>query len=429
MINQLLLYKTFEYSELFEDICWLMNNYDNEYYNKEDLLLLSYENVNKLVELASFVGFEGDLWHNFLTYLLVNHENAFSTSCERKGKIEGSLNNLALNDIKIFKQLFQYDFQKIEKVLEIDCFSLISDFKNFNYQSKVFNQRIRDQIHDLVYKLEFSKDEYEFLNIITEFYRSVGVGKLGLHNAFRVGLVEDKVQLLPISNVEHIYFKDLVGYELQKKKLIDNTEAFIEGKKANNVLLFGDSGTGKSSSIKAILNEYYDKGIRMIEIYKHQFEHLSSVIQQIKDRNYKFIILMDDLSFEDYEIEYKYLKAIIEGGLEKKPDNVLIYATSNRRHLVREKWSDKEDRREDLHASDTVEEKLSLAARFGISIFFVAPNKKEYENIVRVLAEKHQITVDEETLYKEANKWELSHGGLSGRTATQFINYLLGFEE
>lgn len=431
MINthRLVLYKNFMYQDIFEDITWLMNHYDNEYYNKEDLVGLCYENVNKLVELASSFGFEGNLWHGFLAHTLANHENAFSTSCEMKGKIEGSLNDLACNDFRIFKNLFDYDFEKLEEVLEVNCFSMIKAYQNICYQSKVFNKRIRDAIHDLGVKLANSIDEYQFLEVITNFYGKVGVGKFGLHKAFRIGVVDEKVEIIPISNVEHIYLKDLVGYELQKKKLIDNTEAFLDGKKANNVLLFGDSGTGKSSSIKAILNEYYDKGIRMIELYKHQFEYLFTVIQQIKDRNYKFIILMDDLSFEDYEIEYKYLKAIIEGGLEKKPDNVLIYATSNRRHLVREKWSDKEDRREDLHTSDTVEEKLSLAARFGVSIFFVAPNKKEYENIVKVLAEKHNISMDEEDLFLEANKWELSHGGLSGRTATQFINYLLGFQK
>ena len=148
--------------------------------------------------------------------------------------------------------------------------------------------------------------------------------------------------------------EDLVGYEIPKQKLIDNTEAFVQGRPANNCLLFGDAGTGKSSCIKGIINRYYDQGLRMIEVYKHQFKDLNDVIAQIKNRNYKFIIYMDDLSFEEFEIEYKYLKAIIEGGLEVKPDNVLIYATSNRRHLVREKFSDKEERRDDLHASDTV---------------------------------------------------------------------------
>ena len=220
----------------------------------------------------------------------------------------------------------------------------------------------------------------------------------------------------------------LVGSEIPKKKLIENTEAFVMGRKANNCLLFGDAGTGKSSSIKAIANQYYDKGLRIIEIYKHQFQDLNDVISQIKNRNYKFILYMDDLSFEDFETEYKYLKAVIEGGLEKKPDNILIYATSNRRHLVREKFSDKEDRRDDLHAGDTVQEKLSLAGRFGVSIFFSAPDKKQFQQIVTTLAKRYGVAMEEEELLLEANKWELSHGGLSGRTAQQFIDYLLGKE-
>ena len=206
----------------------------------------------------------------------------------------------------------------------------------------------------------------------------------------------------PIINVEHIYFKDIVGYEMQKKKLIENTEAFISGKEANNVLLFGDAGTGKSSSVKAIL------------------------LEQIKDRNYKFIIYMDDLSFEEYELEYKYLKAILEGGLGKRPKNVLIYATSNRRHLIREKFSDKRELDDDLHNNDTVQEKLSLAARFGVTIYYGSPDKFQFQGIVKALAEKYQLDMPEDELLLEANKWELSHGGLSGRTASQFITHLLG---
>ena len=205
-----------------------------------------------------------------------------------------------------------------------------------------------------------------------------------------------------------------------------HSKALVSGRPANNALLYGDSGTGKSSSIKAILNEYYDKGLRMIEVYKHQFKELSKIIEQVKDRNYKFIVYMDDLSFEDYEIEYKYLKAIIEGGLSKKPNNVLIYATSNRRHLVREKWQDKEDRDQDLHTNDTVQEKLSLVNRFGVTICYQKPNKKEFQEIIRVLAKRHNIVMDENELLLKANAWELSHGGISGRTAQQFINYIVG---
>ena len=164
----------------------------------------------------------------------------------------------------------------------------------------------------------------------------------------------------------------------------------------------------------------------MIEVYKHQFKDLNDVIAQIKNRNYKFIIYMDDLSFEEFEIEYKYLKAVIEGGLEKKPDNIVISATSNRRHLVRETFKDKADRDEELHTNDTVQEKLSLVARFGVTIYFGKPDKKEFQKIVTTLADRYGVEMEEEKLLLEANKWELSHGGLSGRTAQQFIDYLLG---
>jgi hypothetical protein len=170
----------------------------------------------------------------------------------------------------------------------------------------------------------------------------------------------------------------------------------------------------------------------MIEIYKHQFQELSNVIAQVKNRNYRFIIYMDDLSFEEFEIEYKYLKAVIEGGLETKPDNVLIYATSNRRHLIRETWSDRDDIQKDegLHHSDTMQEKLSLVNRFGISISFSKPSQKEYFEIVKELAKRRgDISLSEEELCLEANKWELKNGGISGRTAQQFINYLAGKED
>jgi hypothetical protein len=265
--------------------------------------------------------------------------------------------------------------------------------------------------------------------MITDFYKAYGIGKFGLNKAFRVKHDAQGVALEEITNTDEVRLSDLIGYEIQKKKLIDNTEAFVEGRKANNVLLFGDSGTGKSTSIKAILNEYYDRGLRIIEIFKHQFEDLSTVIAMIKNRNYRFIIYMDDLSFEEFEIEYKYLKAVIEGGMETRPDNVLIYATSNRRHLIKENWNDRNDveHRGDIHHSDTMEEKLSLVNRFGVTINYSKPTQKEYFHIVINLAKRYpQITLTEEELKLEANKWELSHGGISGRTAQQFINYLAG---
>ena len=424
--KELMLYKHMELEELLRDMTFLMEICDSDYYNKEDMAGLLFECVNELLELAAGYGLEGNLWHNYLTFLLVNDENAYSTECEIVGEIEGSINTITLHDFEIFRELFAYDFTILEKALGVNCLSVLMHYENVKGHGKAFNKRIRDRICELSEKLGTCENAEEFKCTMTQFYKEFGVGKFGLHKAFRIEHTEAGADIVPITKIAHVHLDDLVGYEIAKKKLIENTEAFVKGKKANNCLLFGDAGTGKSTSIKAILNQYYDQGLRMIEVYKHQFQDLNDVIAQIKNRNYKFIIYMDDLSFEEFEIEYKYLKAVIEGGLEKKPDNILIYATSNRRHLVRETFRDKSDRDEELHTNDTVQEKLSLVARFGVTIYFGGPSKKEFQQIVKTLAEKNQINMPEEELLLEANKWELSHGGLSGRTAQQFIDYLLG---
>ena len=261
-------------------------------------------------------------------------------------------------------------------------------------------------------------------------YRDCGVGMFGLNRAFRIQEDENgSFTLNAINNIDSVLLSDLIGYEPQKKELRQNTEAFVSGRAANNVLLYGDAGTGKSTSVKAILNEYADRGLRMIEIYKHQFGLLSQVIAKIKNRNYRFMIFIDDLSFEEHEVEYKFLKAVIEGGVETRPDNVLIYATSNRRHLIKETWNDRDDMETDngMHRSDTMQEKLSLVARFGVTIYYGKPTPKEFFTIVKELRKRYpEITMSDEELCAEANKWELSHGGVSGRTAQQFINYIAG---
>lgn len=344
------------------------------------------------------------------------------------GANEGTVNEFAKNDFAIFKKLFDYDFSEMEKELDIQCFSIITNYKAVVKSEQIFNKSVSEKVQKLSSLIEKVESEEELYRIITGFYKEYGVGKIGLNKAFRISEQEGGSILSPITTTGDMTLDDLVGYELQKEKLIANTEAFVEGRKANNVLLFGDAGTGKSTSIKAILNQYYSRGLRMIEIYKHEFKNLSKVISEIKNRNYRFVIYMDDLSFEEFEIEYKYLKAVIEGGLETKPENVLIYATSNRRHLIRETWSDRSDMSQDeLHRSDTMQEKLSLVARFGVTIGYYKPSQKEYFHIVTTLARRYpEITLSEEELCAEANKWEMSHGGISGRTAQQFITYLLG---
>lgn len=426
--RELIVYKNFEDGQLLDNITFLIEHYEDEFYHKnnKNLKTLFYDCIHKLIELAGTYGFHGNLWHCYLANLLVNNENSYSTACEIRGAIEGTINQAALHDIEIFKEFYDFDFTPVMEALGVPEYAMLLDYQASTQESRVYNKRICERICELAARFQSDHTPEEMKDTLTEFYRDYGVGKFGLHKSFRIVHKEDGVHIEPILNIAHVKLSDLVGYELAKQKLVDNTEAFVSGRKANNCLLYGDAGTGKSSSIKGIANEYYDRGLRIIEVYKHQFQDLNDVIAMIKNRNYKFIIYMDDLSFEDFEIEYKYLKAVIEGGLEKKPENVLIYATSNRRHLVREKFSDKEEREDDLHKGDTVAEKLSLVSRFGVTIYFGAPDKKQFQEIVRKLAERHGIEMEEETLLLAANKWELNHGGLSGRTAQQFVDYLLG---
>lgn len=391
-----------------------------------------YTQIKRLLTVATDFGFDKNLWHNYLAYFLITNENPFSITCEKIGANDGSVNHFARNDFSAIKNLFEYDFSEIEKSLGIDCFTQISNYHAIEKKELMYNKNVSEKVQTLSSRMEQARDVEGFFTAVTEFYRDYGVGMFGLNKAFRIqDRTDSKLVFLPINNMDKVMLSDLVGYEIQKKKLVDNTRAFVEGKKANNVLLFGDSGTGKSTSIKAIVNEFYDQGLRMIEIYKHQFKDLSNVIAAVKNRNYKFIIYMDDLSFEEFEIEYKFLKAVIEGGVETKPDNILIYATSNRRHLIRETWSDRNDVQQDegMHRSDTMQEKLSLVNRFGVTINYSKPSQKEYFDIVIHLAAKSGIKMSEDELKAEANKWELSHGGISGRTAQQFIYYLQGKED
>ena len=409
----------------------IFKKFDRDEETPDKLISDIYEQIKRILEVATDYGFDKNLWHNYLTFYLITNENPFSLTCEKVGANDGSVNEFAKNDFKVFMNLFNYDFRPIEVALGINCFSLISDYKAIVKKELMYNKNVSEKVQALSLKLETAKDENEFFNYVTDFYKAYGVGMFGLNKAFRVIGGDNGVTFTPINNMDKVMLDDLIGYEIQKKKLVENTEAFVQGRKANNALLFGDSGTGKSTSIKAIVNEYYDQGLRMIEIYKHQFKDLTNVIASIKNRNYKFIIYMDDLSFEEFEIEYKFLKAVIEGGVETKPDNILIYATSNRRHLIKETWNDRNDLESNngLHRSDTIEEKLSLVNRFGCQISYSKPSQKEFFDIVIGLARKNNVKMTDEELMAEANKWELSHGGISGRTAQQFINYCLGGRE
>lgn len=391
-----------------------------------------HHQVKRLLDLATQYGFDENLWQDYLTFLLLTTENSFSLTAERVGVSDGSILHFAMADLAVFRRLFCWDFASFEAALGLDCFQVLTHYRAIAKPEKSYYRSVSALVRKTSRALAQAESTEAFFRIVTTCYRDYGVGMFGLNRAFRIRSGADGgVTFLPINNTDKTMLSDLVGYELQKRELVRNTEAFLRGQPANNVLLYGDAGTGKSSCVKALLNEYYDDGLRMIEIYKHQFHDLSAVIAAIKQRHYRFIIYIDDLSFEESEMEYKFLKAVIEGGVETRPDNILIYATSNRRHLVQETWKDRDDMetRGDIHHSDTMEEKLSLSARFGVTINFSIPNRQQYHEIVQALAARQlPQPMDEAELLRLADRWEIRHGGVSGRTAQQFIHYLAGKE-
>ena len=351
----------------------------------------------------------GNIWQNYLTHFILSNENFFSLACERRSPPQGSLRDIAVHDFEVFMRLFALDNEHLH---------YIDSFREDSPQNS--------PVCEISEAIAETHSARKIFDIVTSWYKNHGVGYFATRKAFRY--VDGKFSALSNNDVGDVRLSDLVGYESQKAELRANTEAFLAGRPANNVLLYGDGGTGKSTSVKALLNEYFADGLRVIELYKHQFRDIHARTQKLRTRNYKFILFIDDLSFEENESEYKYLKAIIEGGIESRPGNILIYATSNRRHIVREIWKDRDDMEHngDIHRSDTVEEKLSLASRFGIAVNFSSPRRDAYHEIVRTLAAKAGLAADDGELFAGADRWELRHGGMTGRAARQYVDYLMG---
>ena len=403
--NQLIVYKNISQDDVVLKCLSFMD---------DDASIDESEFIASLLVLAEKYELHGQLFQSLLTYLLAYHENTFTLALERKKDISVSLKKVVCHDFEIIYNLYHYDFSYLDSLYK----DLFFDFQN---SSTIINQEIFDVLTNLQTQLSQSTSVEEFYQILYNHYYQYGVGKYGLNKAFRYL----NNQIIPIDHIGNNTLEQLIGYESQKERLIANTEAFLNGQKANNVLLYGDSGTGKSSSIKALLNRYYKQGLRMVEVYKHQFISLPQIINELQNRNYRFIIFMDDLSFEEFEVEYKYLKAVIEGGLEKKPDNILIYATSNRRHLVKQTWGDRQDQ-DEVNVNDAKQEKTSLSSRFGVKILFMHPDRQNYLDIVDGLAEQYGLMMERNELHQKALTWEIRHGGFSGRTAKQFINAMLG---
>ena len=358
--------------------------------------ILEKDNATLLRGIVRFAETEGvteDSLREYIATLLANDENVLSMLARGQKRIGDDLCRLAMLDIEtVFTRLFD---TKIK----------YKPSGNSTGYYVGYTESIR--------KITSSNTPNELLENLLAHYSSLGNGLLSKYIAFRYD-----GELKGIENSDKADFDDIVGMEHQKKVLTDNTKAYLEGKFANNVLLFGDRGTGKSTSVKALLNMFAKDGLRVIELPKSAITKIPDLTKQLEDSPHKYILFLDDLTFERHDTEYRALKIAMEGQLQANAGNVLVYATSNRRHLIRETWADRDGG--EVHVNDNKQEMLSLAERFGISLFFPAPDSKQYIEIVRVLLERNGIEMTEE-IKKEAVRWEMNYGGKSGRCAKQFV--------
>jgi len=367
-----------------------------------------FEIAAKLIEQAEKIGLSGNIYRSYLIYLLAHEPNLISTTIElRGGKIGDDLCEIFKHDLKILLPIFRGELPNDLKIIN-------------NYKPTVENKN--EYFNELIRRLERVNDATEIAYTFIEHYKRYGYGDIAIYRAFRW-----EGKLIGVRHFEKFFLSDLIGYAHQKELLTSNTTAFVNGKPANNVLLVGARGTGKSSSVKALVNEYYSSGLRLVQITKPQLKFLPEIMDTLrKFLSKRFIIFLDDLSFDESETEYKYLKSAIEGGVESRPENVLIYATSNRRHLIRETWRDRSEDNDEIYRDDSTNETISLSDRFGLIIHYYAPTQAEYLEIISAMLKRQGIELDEEHLRIEGLRWEMSHSGRNGRTAQQFVNYYLG---
>lgn len=370
-----------------------------------------YEIQRRLLDCISTGDTAGTYWENYIFRLVAESENRFSLSAEKSAADSGTI-SLAEGDVALLQEIAALDWAAVARVLDPErpCVCAMEPPVEEDGRACL----VRDA-------LEPHLSAAESVRKLEEYYRLHCCGVLGKYRAFLWN-----GELVGIKKHDPITFDDLIGYDVQQQQLIRNTEVFVRGKRANNVLLYGDKGTGKSSSVKALLNYFGDRGLRMINVPKARIFDITKIMEMVADRGGKFIIFIDDLSFESTEIEYKHFKSVLEGGVETQPENVLVYVTSNRRNLVKETWTDRNSTDGEIFAADGIQERQSLADRFGLTITFYAPDKELYSEIVKSLIEKEGIDIDERQLLSEANKWDMRQTSRSGRSAKQFVTHISG---
>ena len=383
-----------------------------------------YEAASNMIAEAEKCSYSGDLWEIQFALAVAGAEEPITRTYE-KSAVSKDVFRVLAQDLWMQHKIVTSVKDIVSGGLQYAPLTCVSDFTPRKKNLALGISQARDAIMALAARFAAAGSPEDMARGLADFCATHGAGKFALSGAF---IWDSSKQVLePLDDLDPSTLDSLVGYETQKRALLSNTESFLAGTPSNNALLFGDSGTGKSSSVRALLNEpdFVRRGLRMIELRHDQFAEIPALLKELRRPNYRFILFMDDLSFEEFETGYKHLKALIEGGLERKPGNVIVYATSNRRNIVREVWAERAKSNDDVHGWDTMQEKHSLADRFGLSIWYPSVDKNDYLSIVKVAAEEMGLVMNASEMETLAMRWELERGGFTGRTARQFVFQML----
>lgn len=364
-----------------------------------------------------------DAWQSHLAGRLLDTENPFTLDAER-GRLSAHVLDQAGRDLRTLQILFDLDADALLGLVESAAPALSGVWAPWRNprleESASAADPLREARRTLARKLAAASDWAEMAGVLAAHHATHGAGIFGSYRAFRW----ERDALRPVECPDPMRLVSLVGYEREREPLLKNTERLLAGLPSHHALLYGPPGTGKSSTVKAVLNEYAGEGLRLVELAKEDLGELPRLLGALRGRAARFILYVDDLSFEEDEVEYKALKALLEGSVEEPPENVRVHATSNRRNLIRERFSDRQEGDDDVHAHDTMQEKLSLAARFGLRLTFPSPDQKEYLGIVSGLARERGLKLTESELRERALLWDRWHAGRSGRTARQLVDEL-----
>ena len=357
------------------------------------------DNIDNIKQIDLYSEFLSALFkceNNLADYLLSQiflDDNIYINKCILKEEINNNLKKILKNELNFFKYVSSFDF---------------SSLLNKEYSKKISELEIK---------------EIDFYKIYSEHIKNIDKKGYGIFYDNNMFVLDDKKNIIAVKHKDNQDIKKLYGYETERNKVISNTKILLEGKKANNILLYGDAGTGKSSTVKAVANFFKDDGLRLIEIKKNQLNFITDIIESLSNSPLKFIIFIDDLTFSSNDDTFSYLKAVLEGGVNSFPNNIAVYVTSNYRHLIKENFGDRTG--DDIHVEDTIQQIMSLTNRFGTIITFQRPDRDLFSEIVLSYAKENNIKMDKEELIKQAEAYAIRSAGRSPRVAKQFIDFFI----